>query len=265
MDLDARQWGSLLHAVLEDAFRGMREAGIVPSPGAVEAVQSILDAACDRCFAEAPRRFGFRPGPLWSHKQAEARRQLARVVAWECEEAGRGAGFEPFREEVRFGFPGDGAGLELEDAAGEPYRVHGIIDRVDVGPGRCLRVVDYKSGSTEFSKADIDRGKALQTALYGLAAERLWPDRRVTRSHYLHLPTLKQSGSIDAPESFADHERVQAAVTAAGEAVARARQGAFPAAPVTPTPSARACRDSCEWASLCRVTRRALWKGRRGG
>ena len=176
------------------------------------------------------------------------------------------ARFLPFRQEVRFGIPGASAAyLSLAGRDETHFRLQGIIDRIDLDESGAGRVIDYKSGSSTFSKPDIQRGYALQTALYALAAERLLPEvARVAESYFLHIPTRKASGQLRLEERPADREIVEAAVEQAAVFVHLVRSGAFLSTPAKAVAGGTACRSGCQFAAICRVTRQSIAKGRSG-
>lgn len=258
--LDAVQRGSILHAILERLYGALAERGIGTGADHVEEVLALLDDACERTFQDAPRRYGFRPSPLWRHEQAEMRQLLAALVQQECEENGAVPPYLPYRQEVAFGIRGVPP-VFVEDEDGTGLYLRGFIDRVDRSPDHRLRVVDYKSGSTPYSKNDVQSGLALQTALYALAAEKLL-DCEVSQSFYLHIPSRKPSGKLEFTGPVADSNDIQAAVAAAGGSVARIRSGVFPSAPAKPQSGTMVCSSWCQLSPVCRVTRHSLAKGR---
>jgi ATP-dependent helicase/DNAse subunit B len=261
---DPRQRGSLLHRVLELLYRGLAAEGLAPTTETEQAVLQRLDEACAVVFADAPLRYGFRPGSLWAQEQAELQRLLRALVVAECRQNGPAARFRPYLQEVRFGVPGGPwPALDLVDDRGTSFRLHGVIDRIDRDEAGCLRVVDYKSGSSTYSPNDIAQGLAMQTALYALAVEELASEAgRVVESTYLLIPARKTSGLLALEGGVASHSTVQAALSSAGRFVRRARAGIFPAAPGKPAQGGTACRDRCELAALCRVTRQSMRKAR---
>ena len=124
-------------------------------------------------------------------------------------------------------------------------------------------MIDYKSGSTVFGKKDIEEGRALQSALYSLAVEALLPDVScVAESYYLHIPTREVSGRIDSPDGATSCEAVNQAVRCAASAVDAVCNGRFPSAPGKPGQGRRACNNTCDFASLCRMTRQSTAKAR---
>lgn len=98
--------------------------------------------------------------------------------------------FEPAAFEWRFG-SGDGAGapvtVELED--GRHVRLQGKIDRVDVwqdGAQRYVRVIDYKSGRTEYDPQEMYAGLQLQLPVYLEAGQEAY-QARPAGFFYFHL------------------------------------------------------------------------------
>ena len=92
------------------------------------------------------------------------------VVAFLLDEARAGAAFRPKMTEASFGF---------EDPERPPLQlkgggIHGLIDRIDIGPTGEALVQDYKvSSKVDGGKGMLERGK-LQLQLYLLAAREIW-------------------------------------------------------------------------------------------
>ena len=127
-------------------------------------------------------------------------------------------------------------------------------------------MIDYKSGSAAFSEADILAGRALQSALYALAAERLLPgDSPVAETYYLHIAARKNSGRVECQGGAASDPIIAAAVERAAGFVAAVRAGRFAAAPSKPALGGGSCAHACDFAALCRVTRQGIRKAREAG
>ena len=154
------------------------------------------------------------------------------------------------------------AGQELE-----VQHVSGEIDRLDRDADGNLRVIDYKSGSSTYSKPVLQKGLALQTALYALAAEQFWAqgEARVAESHYWHIPSRNASGSLKFSGAVLDDETAAGAIQQAAWSAAQVRAGVFPSAPAKPAPGSLQCRSYCDFAALCRVSRQSIAKAKRGG
>ena len=261
--LDALQRGSLLHAVLEQLYRRLVADELLPTNANQEAILTCLEECCEALFPSAPQRYGFRPGALWRYEQQELRRMLRALVAWECEENGDHYPFHPYRQELRFGIAdGELAHLRLEDEEGTIFYLQGVIDRLDRDADGRAKVIDYKSGSTSYSKPDIQKGLAFQTALYALAAEQLVTEvSQVVESYYVLVPKRAISGRLPFSARAAEDEVVQAAVAQAAAFVRQVRAGIFPSAPTKPA-SDGTCRNGCDLAGLCRTTRLSRAKAR---
>ena len=262
--LDALQRGSLIHAVLEQLYRRLTADELLPTNTNQEAVLACLEECCEALFPTAPQRYGFRPGALWRYEQQELRRMLQALVAWECERNGDKCHFHPYRQELRFGIA-DGLlpHLRLDDGNGTVFYLQGVIDRLDRDADGRVKVIDYKSGSTSYSKPDIQRGVAFQTALYALAAEQLVNEvNQVAESYYVLVPKRDISGRLPFSMGATEDEVVQVAVAQAAAFVRQVRAGVFPSAPTKPVAGGGACRNACDLAGLCRTTRLSTAKAR---
>ena len=188
-------------------------------------------------------------------------------VAWECEQNGEVARFSPYLLEAGFGFALSGT-PPLDITAGDvQFRLHGVIDRLDRDDAGNLRVLDYKSGSTTYSGPDLEKGLALQTVLYALAAEQYWAveNGQVAESLYWHIPSREASGKLEFQGPVQDNARVEIAVQQAGLNVIRVRDGVFPSAPGKPAAGGSLCRSSCDFGPLCRVSRQSIRKAQNAG
>ncbi len=124
-------------------------------------------------------------------------------------------------------------------------------------------MLDYKSGSSGYSKNSVAQGLATQVALYALAAERnLTEVKGVAESAYLHLPSREASGRLVFGARVQENPFVQGAVASAAAFVRQTRGGIFPSAPAAPAAGATSCRTGCPFAALCRVSRLSIYKAR---
>lgn len=73
-DVDAAQLGSLLHAILEDAYRQADD------PANPESVLAVLPQAAETAFEQAPARYGFRPSQLWAQQRGELLDRLKETI-----------------------------------------------------------------------------------------------------------------------------------------------------------------------------------------
>ena len=144
----------------------------------------------------------------WRKLQKTAMRALASLKSQV--EAGS---FRP--EYFEWGF-GSGKGkslppMEIPLSSGQKLRMSGIIDRVDVlqeDGVTYVRIIDYKSGSTEFSESDIEDGVSLQLPVYmeavteGLRAQ----GRTVKPAGMFYFHLTPQIQKVDKPMSEEEAE-----------------------------------------------------------
>jgi ATP-dependent helicase/nuclease subunit B len=260
---DAMKRGTLLHAILEQLFHRLTTEGIALTPANLPAIEGLLEDCCASAFHRAPERYGFRPDALWRYEQAELRRLLTVLLHFECDQNCKPPEFHPFRQELRFGIQGSALpSLRIETQDGFAFSLHGVIDRLDRDDQGRLRLVDYKSGSTTYSKQDILKGLAFQSPLYALAAEQLVPEAQVIESYFLHIPKREKSGRLTYTNGVTGDEIVRAAVEQAALFVQDIRQGVFPTLPAKAGAGQNACTSTCEFSGLCRANRHSVAKAR---
>ena len=157
--------GGVAHRILERLYREQPAATPRPTPETLPAWRARGSELIDEIGApDLPRER--------SDTAATLRRVHGLVDAFLADEAASQVPYVPDPElaEASFGDDADRPPLPLTDNA----RVHGQIDRVDIGPGGQALVQDYKSGAkVDGGKGMLARGK-LQLQLYMLAIRELW-------------------------------------------------------------------------------------------
>jgi ATP-dependent helicase/DNAse subunit B len=244
---DARQLGTLLHGILETAYKSVDE------PGDPDVVIAALRPIAAAEFAEAPLKYGFEPTAYWQAEEAAWREQLELMVRELAQPPGQ---WQPVGFELVFGSEGvPPLVVETGDPAVGAVRVRGVIDRVDRDGAGNLRVVDYKTGSGHQAAGDLVAGRRLQLPLYALAArqdpehggnpiEGLYWAIRAGKAGSLRLSRFKVEHdgiAYEGPEGAADLVRVHIART-----VGRVRAGQF-----APEPPAGGCPDYCAAKAWC--------------
>jgi ATP-dependent helicase/DNAse subunit B len=239
---DPRQLGSLLHAVLEQAYKTAEDSTDVDS------VLTRLREIAGEALAAAPAAYGFRPSPLWDIESHQFALALERTVEALAEE---GTGWRPFAFEQRFGLDGRQP-LVIETAQGQ-VQVRGIVDRLDRRDSE-LRVIDYKTGSSHLSAGDLIDGRRLQLPLYALAAERALELGEVVDGFYWAILSARRGSlrlaSFRDPSAASDMSGPAAAyqrlISHLERFLAGGRQGAF-----SPVPPAGGCPTYCPAAGWC--------------
>ncbi len=203
-------YGTFVHAVLEDTLRAAGERNIPLDDGA--AISQLAKEAADRYENEtlagledetARFRWLFR-------RMNESALAVANSV---CRELAV-SDFDPVAFELGFGRGKTLPPVEVEN--GVTLRLSGAVDRVDswVKDGkRYLRVVDYKTGKKAFDFADVEDGRGLQMLLYlfTLAKEGqgLFGPEEVVPAGVLYVPARNPVVDGDRAMTDADVERAQ--------------------------------------------------------
>lgn len=234
--LTPRAQGTLLHDVLRQFFEEWDRTGRVLSPSAVAEARrhlaSVVDAALDRlppsdAALERARFFGspVAPGIVDVLLRLEASRAEPAERRW-------------LEKQLEGAFTLGGAGRQV--------LLKGKVDRVDLLPGRRLRVLDYKSGTVPQPK------RSLQATVYALlAAERLTEEDgepwSIEEASYVAFSGKRTVASAIKPGA-ADSAAVLADVRERTfEILDGVAAGAFPVRPH----DSMTCRY-CSYASVCR-------------
>ena len=260
VDVDPRDEGSLVHAVLERFLAGRRDAGALPLRADEEERRTLAGVAA-AVFArfESDGRTG--DPAVWAGRRAAVCRRLERVLA---AEAAQESDALPTLLEHRFG---GGSGVPpLTFREGElEVKLRGRLDRVDASADR-LVLLDYKdarAGSAYRAKLEREAlGETnFQVPAYLMAAARALPGRGQLEASYLLLRSAERLPpfACDAVDPlFAAGEEERAAARASGArpfgdavlaAVRRIRGGDLPIA-------SRDC-GGCGLGAVCRFERRA--------
>ena len=192
----------------------------------------------------APAQDGFRVNAWWQQTRTAIEDNVARSLVALAAYAGA-----PIALDAWFGRE---TALTLVEAD-EPYTVSGVVDRIDRMDDGALRIIDYKSGVTDYDavKGLID-GKRLQLGLYALAAQQALGLGTVGDGFYWFVHKARASrwslATFEDPASGArgPAAAIALAVAHAHAAVHGARQGQF-----QPTPPAQGCPDYCPAAAFC--------------
>ena len=237
--LDARQLGRIYHDTFEKLYQSVLDPTDLEE--LLEALPEIGGAILDK----APEKEGFRATAWWSQTRQTILDNVQRSLIKLAELAGD---FEPLAYEQRFFEPD--MPLTLRD--GDDYfQLHGVIDRIDQGPDKTLRLIDYKTGgSYGYDEAAIREGKKLQLPLYALAAQEALELGQAVDGFYWHIHQAEASrfrlATFRGEFASGPEAAMQVAVEKAWEAVRGARTGHF-----TPQPPAGGCPTYCPAASFC--------------
>ena len=258
LDMEPRDEGALLHAVLEAFVRVRRDRGDwPPRDEAVDREEAREVASGVLARFEADGRVG--DPSTWAARREAVLERLDRFVATEA----RGdPALRPVLLEFAFGGTSGRPPIAIPASGGE-ILLQGRIDRVDADGDRLL-VVDYKNSRSmaaarERLSAEALGASSFQAPVYLLAAARELPGRSVLSATFALLRSGERAPpwSVSPADPFLalDEER-RAAVRAAGgrnladgvaAAVARIRSGALPVVSEDCT--------GCPYGAVCRFPR----------
>ena len=212
LGLDIAQRGSLYHKLMELVYRKAVETGVSPL--------ELLDGVAEEVFATAPKVFEFRPSPLWEVEKAELLKNLRKNVE-ELEQTS--TGWEPVGFEHKFGIGGTPPLVLNID--GRQVKIHGVIDRLDRKSDGSLRVIDYKTGSSNLAQKDLQNGIRLQLPIYALAAQEALQQGEVTEGFYWVINNAKRSSIQLSSFEYEKLKGPEAAYQAAREHVLDVMEG----------------------------------------
>ncbi|MBI3540568.1 MAG: PD-(D/E)XK nuclease family protein [Deltaproteobacteria bacterium] len=247
LELTPVEIGNLIHHIL-DYFLKKKEAS-------KKFLLDTLETEMRRLHEERPQLLLVL---LERQKKRIARTLLSFLEQYQCEQKERKS-LKPRYLEWAFD------DLVIENAMGDPIRLRGRIDRIDVDPvNKRFLVIDYKTGSTKITGNQIIQGKSLQLPLYILAVQRtLLPDYEPIGALYYQLSDMtRNKGLLHAerlPEDLQIHPRSSSLIPAARweetfqlieervrTIVAEIRKGVF-------TSHAEPCEAYCPYKDICKI------------
>jgi hypothetical protein len=231
LDIEIRDEGTLLHAVLERFVSARIARGAWPPAGG-PADQAEARAVAAEVLGRFEREGRTGDPAAWAGRRAAVLHRLDRIVTGEARDHD---GLTPLLLEHAFGGGAGAPALELAaPGGGGPVKLKGRIDRVDAGPGRLL-VVDYKNAKRgeryeELLDPESFGVSSFQVPAYLMAAARALPGRRLEAT----FATLRNAERLDPVVLEAGDPRLApeggpgSFAAAVVERVERIRRGEFP-------------------------------------
>ncbi len=211
--LDALEYGTIIHYLLEHLLRRYGGAGI--GEAGLSRLRQDVDELLSRYLEE--RMGGRENKPARFLRLFDRMRETALLLVRQIAAELSQSAFQPADLELSVSEQGDLPPLRLLLPDGGEIAVEGKVDRVDVmhEEGQAfVRVVDYKTGSKQFRLSDILYGLNMQMLIYLAAIEKNGGKRygNVVPAGVLYLP----SGAVSpAAGRNADKEEVRRAYGAA--------------------------------------------------
>ena len=229
--LDPLQRGQLLHEVFCRFMEALKEKDEKPDfKKHYQLMKAFAMEEIDQWRQEVPPA-----SALAFDREVEEMKQALQIFLQSEEERCRNV--DPFLFELSFGMAREEGGVKVSDEPVEiemkgrgSFKLRGRIDRLDKSGIHDYEVWDYKTGSTWGYKEEsyINRGRHLQHALYGVAAEivlkrKLDSKARVVRSGYF-FPSSRGEGQRIVKEQL-DREELFEVLEALFQLL---REGVFP-------------------------------------
>ena len=210
--IDPAEYGTYVHAVLEDTGKSVMQMGGFHNVG----LDEVLNIA--RKFSEdyIKEHFGALESKRMEYLLERNKQELEMVVQELWRELSQSS-YEPSHFELHFD---DGAPMPAISIpnSGINAALAGYVDRVDVwqrGASTYFRVVDYKTGKKSFDYCDVFNGVGLQMLLYLFAlkkaGEDVIPGKRISAGvQYFpaRAPYVSVDGSLSDEEAVAVRKKV---------------------------------------------------------
>ncbi|MDO5400210.1 MAG: PD-(D/E)XK nuclease family protein [Eubacteriales bacterium] len=201
--VDPAEFGTYVHAVLENTARCIRELGGFHRV----TLEQTMDIAHRFSDEYARERFSQIQSERLTYLFRRNLRELDMVVAELWQELSQAA-FAPQAFELGFGSDGDLPPIAIPNPHMNAI-LRGFVDRVDVwnnGFTSYYRVVDYKTGKKDFDYCDVYNGVGLQMLLYLFALENgdmLGENPRAAGVQYFpaRAPYLSADGRLDGDQA----------------------------------------------------------------
>lgn len=172
------------------------------------------DALLEECVQEVTEEYGGYAlhSSARNEYQVERMKRIMRRTIWALQEQIRSGRFVPSNYEVSFASVSDLDAVNIALSQEERMRLKGRIDRVDdcVKEDKVyVKVIDYKSGNTEFDMVALYYGLQLQLVVYLNAAveleRRIYPDKDIVPAGIFYYriddPVLERAGE-ETPEEI---------------------------------------------------------------
>ena len=168
VSIDPAEFGTYVHAVLEDCARTIVDRGGFKKVSLDETLQ-LATAASEKYFNDVFSQIDSKR--MQYHFEKNTRELL--IIVSELWNEMQDTDFEVFKLELEFGNEGEMPAVPISGNLLNA-QLQGKVDRVDTwddGRAKYIRIVDYKTGSQSFDYCDVFNGLGLQLFLYLYALE----------------------------------------------------------------------------------------------
>ncbi len=242
--LDVRTRGLLLHAILRELYQWLRDEQVALVESHWDRICARLDHISREQWASAGQQYRFQPYPLARFELRELKRYAQWCIRNELATTTSQVEWEPWELEWNTA----GAGVVIAQSGDRPFRLRGIVDRLDRNQEGQIRVIDYKLRKSPYNRTELDLAIVNQAVLYRLAAQEA--GHAVKESGYRLLGETAKSKLSNVPtdaEAIAMLKQIQGYQH-------NIRRGIFPNIPGILTANGRQCTGYCELADFCQPT-----------
>jgi ATP-dependent helicase/nuclease subunit B len=166
-EINQMDLGSLFHNVIERFSKTLVQSGLNYREVNKRQISEIVEGCVDELIMEdKPEIFSSTAKLKYALKRIK---RISKESVWALSEHIKKGSFEPLADELEFSFNTPMTGIVIELKGGNRIYITGRIDRVDFydyDGARYIKVIDYKSGGTEFDLTDIYYGMQFQILLY---------------------------------------------------------------------------------------------------
>ncbi len=155
---DGAMRGTIVHEILEEAFKPLVEDGLPLSEDTIGTVIDFIDTKGKEKWDSAPDEKHFGQAALWRLEWPRYRDRIVRMLKDQVLAVGQDDGYRVLAVEHPF---------DVIVGTKPKLRIAGKIDRIDETPND-LTVIDYKTGSIP-SQKDVRDGKNTQLLIYAHA------------------------------------------------------------------------------------------------
>ena len=182
-EIEALEMGSLLHNILYEFYKAIREKGIIISNASADDFRRAQDILFR--IAEEKIDAGNFNSPLTFYEKEKilginGKRENSLLYLFLKTEKENNENFIPEFFEVVFGnlpgsrYSGRGHDIKLKELKAGDVKIRGKIDRIDINESeKTYEIVDYKLGGKKPKRDELDEGISLQLPLYMYAAKEL--------------------------------------------------------------------------------------------
>ncbi len=252
--LDTRIRGLLLHAILQELYQWIRDEQVPMVESQWEHIRNYLERICAEQWSRAGWRYLFQPYALARFELRELKLYAQWCIRNDLAESPDQVEWEPYALEWNIA----GEGIVITEGVDRPFRLRGIVDRLDQNREGQMRVIDYKTRKAFYSGRELELALTNQAVLYRMAAtEAGYEVQECGYRMLLHTEDGKLRNIPKDDVATAMIQRIQRHQNAI-------RAGHFPNAPADLEESGRKCTGYCELADFCQPTYSSQRKATQG-